>query len=129
LKSQNYAASRLISAALFCGVRFSIRHNHGIGIITVAGFTTGMILGLFLLGSLRRPVPSWAALVGLVIGFIVVFLIWLPPLWGNHRLAWPWYAPIGTVTTVVIALIVSVLGSQNGSSANRGAEPGLDKIG
>jgi hypothetical protein len=25
----------LISAALFCGVRFSIRHNHGIGIMPV----------------------------------------------------------------------------------------------
>ncbi len=98
-------------------------------VFTVAGFTTGMILGLFLLGSLRRPVPSWAALVGLVIGFIVVFLIWLPPLWGNHRLAWPWYAPVGTVTTVVVALIVNLWGSQHGSLADRGAKPGLDKTG
>jgi len=98
-------------------------------VFTVAGFTTGMILGLFLLGSLRRPVPSWAALVGLVAGFVVVFIVWLPPLWKDSRLAWPWYAPIGTVTTVVVALVVNLLGSQNGSSANRGTEPGLDKTG
>jgi SSS family transporter len=98
-------------------------------VLTVAGFTTGMILGLFLLGSLRRPVPSWAALVGLVAGFVVVFLMWLPPLWGDNRLAWPWYAPVGTITTVATALIVNLLGSQYGSSANRGAEPGLDKTG
>jgi SSS family transporter len=97
-------------------------------VFTVAGFTTGMILGLFLLGSLRRPVPSWAALVGMTAGFVVVFLIWLPPLW-EHRLAWPWYAPVGTVTTVIVALLVNLLGSQYGSSANRGTESGIDKIG
>jgi SSS family solute:Na+ symporter len=98
-------------------------------VFTVAGFTTGMILGLFLLGSLRRPVPSWAALSGLVAGFAVVFLVWMPPLWGDRRLAWPWYAPVGTVTTVVVALLMNLLRSQYGSSANRGPEPGLDKIG
>lgn len=98
-------------------------------VFTVAGFTTGMILGLFLLGSLPRPVPSWAALAGLMIGFIVVFLIWLPPLWGDKRLAWPWYAPLGTVTTVVVALAVNLWGSQHGSLADRGAEPSLDKTG
>jgi SSS family solute:Na+ symporter len=98
-------------------------------VFTVAGFTTGMILGLFLLGSLRRPVPSWAALWGLVAGFAVVFIVWMPPLWGDRRPAWPWYAPVGTVTTVVVALLAKILGSQYGSSANRGAKPGLDKIG
>lgn len=98
-------------------------------VFIVAGFTTGMILGLFLLGSLRRPVPSWAALAGLAVGFIVVFIVWLPPLWGDHRLAWPWYAPVGTVTTVAVALLVNLWRSPNGSSANRGAKPGLDKIG
>ena len=78
-------------------------------VFTVAGFTTGMILGLFLLGSLRRPVPSWAALAGLVAGFVVVFVVWLPPLWGDRRLAWPWYAPVGTVTTVAVALALNLL--------------------
>jgi hypothetical protein len=98
-------------------------------VLTVAGFTTGMILGLFLLGSLRRPVPSWAALAGLVTGFFVVFIIWLPPLWGDKRLAWPWYAPVGTVTTVAVALILNLSGSRYGLFTNRGAEPGLDKTG
>jgi SSS family transporter len=97
-------------------------------VLTVAGFTTGMILGLFVLGSLRRPVSSSSALLGLVVGFVVVFLVWLPPLWKeDHRLAWPWYAPVGTITTVVVALALNLLRSHDGSSANRGAEPGLDK--
>ena len=34
-------------------------------VLSVAGFTTGIILGLFLLGSLRRPVRPEAALYGL----------------------------------------------------------------
>src|SRR4029077_2874233 len=33
-------------------------------VLKVAGFTTGMVLGLFLLGRLRRPVASAAALAG-----------------------------------------------------------------
>jgi SSS family transporter len=73
-------------------------------VLTVAGFMTGMVLGLFLLGLLRRPVRSSAALIGLVIGFAAVFLVW-----RHTRLAWPWYAPIGTVTTVAVALLANAL--------------------
>jgi SSS family transporter len=78
-------------------------------VFAVAGFTTGMVLGLFLLGRLRRPVAPRAALVGLVAGFVAVGLAFLPPLWGGPLLAWPWYAPIGTVTTVAVALAVNRL--------------------
>ncbi|HUR54576.1 MAG TPA: hypothetical protein VMZ71_10615, partial [Gemmataceae bacterium] len=76
-------------------------------VLAVAGFTTGLLLGLFILGSLKRPVRSWAALVGLVCGFFAVLGVWLPSLpwvYGTPVLAWPWYAPIGTGTTVMVAL-------------------------
>jgi solute:Na+ symporter, SSS family len=73
--------------------------------LTVAGFMTGMVLGLFLLGCLPRPVGSRSALIGLVTGFAVVLLIW-----RQTALAWPWYAPIGTLTTVAVAMIVERLG-------------------
>jgi SSS family transporter len=75
-------------------------------VLAVAGFSTGMILGLFVLGSLRRRVPSWAALTGLVAGFVAVFAVWLPARFDYVSLAWPWYAPIGTTVTVVVALVV-----------------------
>jgi SSS family transporter len=78
-------------------------------VLAVAGFSTGMILGLFVLGSLRRPVPSWAALTGLVTGFVAVFAVWLPVRFGYVTLAWPWYAPIGTTVTVVVALMRRVV--------------------
>jgi SSS family solute:Na+ symporter len=76
-------------------------------VLKVAGFTTGMVLGLFLLGRLHRPVASGAALAGLVAGFLAVFAFWLPSLWGETLLAWPWYAPIGTLTTVLVALLLN----------------------
>jgi solute:Na+ symporter, SSS family len=79
-------------------------------VLTVAGFTTGLLLGLFILGSFRRPVRSWAALTGMVCGFVTVLVVWLPTVYGKPALvAWPWYAPIGTGTTVLVALIVNGL--------------------
>jgi solute:Na+ symporter, SSS family len=70
-------------------------------VLSVAGVTTGMILGLFLLGSMRRPVSSTAALGGLVAGFATVLSFW-----GLSDLAWPWYAPVGTLVTVGVALVL-----------------------
>jgi Na+/proline symporter len=98
-------------------------------VLKVAAFTTGMILGLFLLSSLRRRVSSRAALTGLVAGFVAVSVVWFPPLWGDNRLAWPWYAPLGTITTVLVALVLNLLETKYGSPTNRGEKPGLDKIG
>lgn len=75
-------------------------------VLSVAGFTTGLILGVFVLGSLPRPVPSRAALLGMVAGFAAVGAVWLPTTWGQTILAWPWYAPIGTLTTIAVGLVV-----------------------
>lgn len=105
-------------------------------VLAVAGFTTGLILGLFLLGRMRRPVPSWAAAVGLVAGFVAVLAVWLPTLgpvdaWlrgmlpdtiGPDKkitLAWPWYAPVGAGVTVLVALLAGRFGNRNGSPTDR----------
>jgi solute:Na+ symporter, SSS family len=90
-------------------------------VLAVAGFTTGLLLGLFVLGSLRVRVQSSAALAGLVCGFCAVLLVWLPstratadagwlPDFYRHPfLAWPWFAPLGAGTTVLVALAVNAL--------------------
>ena len=78
-------------------------------VLTVAGFTTGMVLGLFVLGSMARPVPSGPALAGVVAGFAVVCVVW----WFG-LLAWPWFAPVGTLTTVAVALLVSEIVKAHG---------------
>jgi SSS family transporter len=95
-------------------------------VLAVAGFTTGLILGLFLLGRVTRPVPPWAAGLGLVVGFLAVGGVWLPSTWGNPILAWPWYAPVGAGTTVLVALAAAALGTRHGSPADRSPEPGVD---
>jgi SSS family transporter len=97
-------------------------------VLAVAGFTTGMVLGLFILGRMRRPVASWAALTGLVTGFLVVLAVWLPPRFGYEGLAWPWYAPIGTSVTVAVALAVQAVRNRHaGSPADRGAQPVVEQ--
>ena len=69
-------------------------------VLTVAALTTGIVLGLFALGRFRRPVSSTAAMAGLLGGAAVVASVFaLTPL------AWLWYAPIGTLTTVGVALV------------------------
>jgi SSS family transporter len=98
-------------------------------VLAVAGFTTGMVLGLFVLGSLRRPVRPGAALAGLVAGFVAVGLVWLPQLWGKPLLAWPWYAPVGTVTTVAVALALNLWGPERGQPRDGGPEPGVRPAG
>jgi len=75
-------------------------------VLGIAGFTTGIVLGLFLLGRMSRPVPSSAALAGLLTGFGVVLCAWLPSQWKEEWLAWPWYVPLGTASTVLAALAV-----------------------
>jgi Na+/proline symporter len=78
-------------------------------VLSIAGVTTGMVLGLFLLGSLRQPVSSRAALIGLVIGFGAVLSAWVPWLMEKPWLAYPWFAALGTSVTVLAALLTERL--------------------
>jgi SSS family transporter len=81
-------------------------------VLAVAGFTTGLLLGLFLLGGMKRPVRSWAALAGLVVGFLAVLGVWLPSVFGSPLLAWPWFAPVGAGTTVATALALNAVAAR-----------------
>ncbi|HEY2786205.1 MAG TPA: sodium/solute symporter [Fimbriiglobus sp.] len=97
-------------------------------VLAVAGFTTGLILGLFLLGRMKRPVSSAAAAAGLVAGFAAVLGVWLPGNWGNPILAWPWFAPVGAGTTVGVALLVSAFTGSHGPTrptSDGSPQPGL----
>jgi solute:Na+ symporter, SSS family len=120
-----WGASRIMVALL--ALDFQRDRSVVVLVLQVAGFTTGMILGLFLLGSMRRPVSSRAALVGLVAGFITVTLVWLPSTWKKELLAWPWYAPIGTLVTVAVAWLANRLVEPHGSSAYGSPQPSLDQ--
>jgi solute:Na+ symporter, SSS family len=90
--------------------------------LSVAGVTTGMILGLFLLGRMPRPVGSGPALAGLVAGFLTVFALLL-----LTSLAFPWYPLVGTLITIAVALVLDRLGFAHGSPRNRSSQPGFDE--
>lgn len=101
-------------------------------VLSVAGFTTGIVLGLFLLGSLPRPVRPAAALTGMLAGFLAVLAVWLTDIRGTPLMAWPWYAPIGTSVTVALGLLADAAPREkktNGSFTNGGSQPGLDQPG
>jgi len=67
-------------------------------VLEVAGLTTGLLLGLFILGSRQTPVSSRAALVGMSAGLLAVNLLYWSKYWG-YPIAWPWYTPAGAMTT------------------------------
>lgn len=94
-------------------------------VLTVAGLTTGLVLGLFLLGRMTTPVSSTAALVGLGAGFIIVVGIWLPSTWKRPLLAWPWYAPVGAASTFAVAWGANLLKMGHGPSSDRRTQSGV----
>ncbi len=90
-------------------------------VLAIAGFTTGIILGVFFLGVLTRDVDQRSALVGLLTGLIL--MSWLkfgpqiyslfglafePSGWQRlHLLAWPYYTIVGAVTTFLVGWLTA----------------------
>jgi len=66
--------------------------------LSVASLINGPILGVFLLGSLRRG-NSTSAFAGMTAGLLVVLSVWM-----FTKVAWPWYAVVGSLTTVLVGL-------------------------
>jgi len=63
-------------------------------VLAVAAFTNGLILGLFLLGTLTRRVQERGALAGLSAGTAVMLAVKLAT-----AIAWQWYVLIGACVT------------------------------
>jgi SSS family transporter len=89
-------------------------------VLEIASFTTGIVLGLFLLGILTRSVTQPDALLGLLVGLTAVSyvkfapwlapsptapLAWLYPFPG--AIAWPWFALIGSCSVFASGLLSS----------------------
>ena len=68
--------------------------------LAIASFTSGILLGLFLLGIYTR-VGQPAALAGLLAGLAAVSYAKFAT-----ALAWPWYALVGSTTVFVTGLVV-----------------------
>jgi SSS family transporter len=71
-------------------------------VLAVAAFTNGLILGLFLLGTLTQRVRERGALAGLATGTVVMLVVKLAT-----AVAWQWYVLIGAVVTFGAAWVAS----------------------
>jgi SSS family solute:Na+ symporter len=74
-------------------------------VLAIAGFTTGLTLGLFFLGVFTRRVSQRAALLGLLGGAALLTIVWYAT-----PLAWPWYGVVGSLATVGIGLLFTGVG-------------------
>jgi len=63
-------------------------------VLGIAAFTTGIVLGIFFLGSFAPRVGQRAALAGLIVGLAAMTTIYFAT-----KLAWPWYALVGSGIT------------------------------
>jgi len=73
-------------------------------VLAIAGFTTGIILGVFFLGVFTRRVGQRAALTAMVLG-----LCGMSALKFGSDLAWPWFAMVGSLGTFALGVAGSYL--------------------
>ena len=73
-------------------------------VLGIASFTNGIILGVFLLGTLTRRVRQRAALVGIVAGVLTV-----SGLRGFTMVSWQWYVLVGAAATFAAGMSASYI--------------------
>ena len=71
-------------------------------VLAIAGFTSGVILGVFLLGFATRSVTQRGALVGIWSGLAIMSFVKF-----GTPIAWTWHAVIGAMTTLTIGWLTS----------------------
>jgi hypothetical protein len=64
-------------------------------VLGIASFTNGLVLGVFLLGTLTSRVNQRAAFIGILGGAAV--MLWVKLFTG---VSWQWYVLIGSLTTL-----------------------------
>lgn len=79
-------------------------------VLSVAGLTTGIVLGLFLVGRFAPGVRPRAVMIGLVAGLLTVSAVWVGAETGVVPLAWPWFALVGVISTFGVSRLSSALG-------------------
>jgi SSS family transporter len=83
-------------------------------VLAIAGFTTGIVLGVFFLGVWTR-VGQRDALVGIAGGLVTVSLVafqgaaWFPLQVLPAAIAWPWYPLVGSFATLGFGLLAQRL--------------------
>ena len=72
--------------------------------LSVASLINGPILGVFLVGTFLKRAKEIHALIGMIASIALMIYILL-----GTKIAWPWYALIGSLTTLAVAFIASLV--------------------
>ncbi|MCA9037779.1 MAG: sodium:solute symporter [Planctomycetaceae bacterium] len=77
-------------------------------VLAIAGFSAGLLLGLFILGTATKRVGQTCAMAGLLSGTLALLILKFGR--SMHlevpvELAWPWYPVVGAFVTVLAGLI------------------------
>lgn len=99
----------LLFGALQAGVaigayQFGVQTNVINAVLAIAGFSVGLLLGIYVLGLVVGKAPSVAGITALVCGFAVCGLV----VFGT-TISWPWFALIGSSTTFLVGLVITKL--------------------
>jgi Na+/proline symporter len=70
--------------------------------LSIASLINGPILGVFLVGTLLRRVSQPAALIGMLVSLFSMVAVFL-----TTKIAWTWYAFLGSLITFVVAWAAS----------------------
>lgn len=73
-------------------------------VLGIASFTNGIILGVFLLGTLTTRVNQAAAFVGIIVGAVVMLYLKL-----FTAVTWQWYVLVGSTATFLTGVLASYL--------------------
>lgn len=76
--------------------------------LTIAGFSAGVLLGIFSLGVFSRRAGQAAALTGAAAGLAILLFVQFKAPDLGWNIAWPWLAVIGSVTTFLVGEVVAV---------------------
>ncbi len=80
--------------------------------LTIAGFSSGILLGLFALGIFTENVSDVCAFTSAIIGILILLVIqFILPQW-DMKVAFPWLAVFGAIATFFSGIILSAFGKR-----------------
>ncbi len=92
--------------------------------LTIASFTLGSVLGVFLLAVLSSKTDESSALAAMASSLLFMLGIQLLGRYNVVKIAWTWYVPIGTLAAVFVGLIFQQLRPQSAAGAAMGRADG-----
>jgi len=79
--------------------------------LSVASLLNGPVLGVFLVGTFMKRAREVHALAGMLASaaLMIYILLAFNGIVPGPRIAWPWYALIGSITTLAVAYVASLI--------------------